>query len=92
MSRTITRLKVKDFDTFKQAFAQGAALRKAHGGQGAQLFHSSSDPHDVVVVIEWANLEQARAFFASSELRQRQQEAGVLGPPELYDEIETFPA
>ncbi|HEY7123831.1 MAG TPA: antibiotic biosynthesis monooxygenase [Ktedonobacterales bacterium] len=92
MSRTITRFKVKDFDTFKHAFAQGVALRQAHGGQGAQLFHNSSDPHDVLLIIEWTNLEQARAFLGSGELRQRQQEAGVLGPPELYDEVESYPA
>ena len=85
MSRTITHFKVKDFAAFNEAFAAGAALRKAHGGQGAQLFHSQSDPNDVIVVIEWADAEQARQFFASSELRERQQQAGILGRPDLYE-------
>ncbi len=92
MTRSIAHLKVKDFDTFKHAFAAGAALRKAHGAQGAHLFRSQSDPNAVLVVIEWANAEQGQQFFASSELRERQQQAGVLGKPDLYDEIETYPA
>lgn len=92
MTRTITHLKVKDFAAFKEGFAAGAAMRKAHGAQGAHLFRSQSDPNAVLVVIEWANAEQAHQFFASSELRERQQQVGVLGKPEAYDEIETYPA
>jgi heme-degrading monooxygenase HmoA len=92
MAYIVTHANVQDFAAFQQAFAAGEALRKAHGARSARIFQNPSDPHDVVLLVEWEDLERARQFYQSTELRERQQQAGVLGRPDLYEEATSFPA
>jgi heme-degrading monooxygenase HmoA len=92
MAYTVTHFTVQDFAAFRQTFAAGEALRKAHGSRGAHLFQNPSAPNEVVLLGEWEDLERARQLLQSSELRERQQQAGVLGRPDLYEEVAFFPA
>ena len=89
MSYVIYRVKVADYARWKPIFDADGANREAGGSQGGQLFRSASDPNELVVLFEW-DLEKARQFSQSEELRAKMQEAGVLGPPDIYflEEIE----
>jgi heme-degrading monooxygenase HmoA len=37
----------------------------------------------VTVLLEWEDLDKARAFASSDELREAMQRAGVTGPPSV---------
>ena len=89
MSYVIVKYKVADYARWKQIFDADGANRQAGGCKGGQLFRSADDPNEVVMLFEW-DLEQARQFSQSEELRAKMQEAGVLGPPDFYflEEIE----
>ena len=89
MSYVIVKHKVADYARWKQMFDADGAYRQDGGCKGGQLFRSADDPNEVVVVFEW-DAEQARHFSQREELSAKMQEAGVLGPPELYllEEIE----
>jgi heme-degrading monooxygenase HmoA len=89
MPYTVGRVKVEDYDKFKQNFFSegGIALRQAHGASGARLFRSSSDPKEIIVLAEWDDLENARRFFQSNELREQQQRIGVVEVVQ-YEEVE----
>jgi heme-degrading monooxygenase HmoA len=91
MAYIVTQFTVQDFAAFKQAFAAGETLRKARGSRGAHLLQNTSDPSKVVLLAEWEDLEEARKFSQSSEVRERQQQAGVLGRPDRYEEVASFP-
>ncbi|WP_232688348.1 antibiotic biosynthesis monooxygenase [Halobacterium zhouii] len=74
---------VADFDAWRENFDQNDSLRTEHGQRGYQIFRSSDDPEDVVVLFEWDDRENARKLFESDEMRGRLADAGVEGQPEL---------
>jgi hypothetical protein len=89
MAYVIVKCKVADYATWKRMFDAGGASRQAGGSKGGQLFRSDDDPNEVIILLEW-DLEQDRQFRQREALQAKMQEAGVLGPPELYllEEIE----
>lgn len=89
MPYVIYKIKVADYARWKPIFDADGANRQAGGSKGGQLFRSADDPNELVVLFEW-DLEQARQYSQREELRAKMQEAGVLGPPEIYflEEIE----
>lgn len=76
---------MEDFEAWKSAFDRFDSFRTDHGQQGYQVFQSVDDPNEAVVLFEWADDEDPRAFFASEEMRERLAEAGVKGRPELTE-------
>ena len=89
MPYVMVKQKVVDYARWKTIFDADDANREIGGSKGGQLFRSADDPNEVVMLFEW-DLEQARQFSQSEALRAKMQEAGVLGPPEIYflEEIE----
>ena len=92
MAYFVTHFTVEDFATFKDVFAANAPVRKAYGSTGARLFRSASRPNEVIAFFEWEDLEQSRQFLQSPALRERLQQAEVIGQPERYEEGGAFPA
>ncbi len=91
MPYTVSRLIVEDYDKWKQNFFSegGIALRQASGSQGGRLFRSSSAPKEIILLVEWDDLENARRLFQSDELREQQQRGGVVEFVR-YEEVEHF--
>jgi hypothetical protein len=48
------------------------------------LLRNSDDPNEVVLLFETQDLQRARDFAASSDLREKMQEAGVVDKPDIY--------
>ena len=90
MPYSLTRIAVEDFAKWKATFVAGASTRKAHGSNGAQFYRSLDRPNEVVVIVEFANLEKARQLFQSQEFRDAIKRGGVSGIPEVVflDEAE----
>jgi heme-degrading monooxygenase HmoA len=85
MTYLLGKAAVEDFEAWKSAFHQFDSFRTDHGQEGYQVLQSVDDPNEVVVLFEWADDEDPRAFFASEEMRERLAEAGVKGRPELTE-------
>jgi len=73
----VVRHKVEDYAKWKTAFDEGIAMRKAGGEKSYQIFHTNDDSNDLVLLFEWDNLDNARKFMQSEELREVMQRAGV---------------
>jgi len=41
------------------------------------------DPREVTVITDWENIERARRFMASDDVRTAMKSAGVLGEPDI---------
>jgi heme-degrading monooxygenase HmoA len=67
----------------KPAFDAHGATRKASGSKGGRLLRSAEDPNELVILLEWDNLQKARQFAQSDDLRNTMQRAGVVGKPEV---------
>jgi heme-degrading monooxygenase HmoA len=68
-------------------YDEHAATRKASGASGSaggRVFRSAADPNEVVILLEWDDLEKARQFAQSEDLRQTMQRAGVVDQPDVY--------
>jgi len=83
MVHVLIRHKVADYNRWKEAFDSHLGNRKRAGESGSHVFHSVEDPREIVVLLDWQTIEEARKFMNSDELRQRMQAAGVEGSPEV---------
>ncbi len=79
----LVRHTVKDFATWKAGYDTHLPKRQEAGLIEHRLLRGADDPNDVVLLFEARDLERARAFAASDELRERMRSLGVQGRPEL---------
>jgi heme-degrading monooxygenase HmoA len=61
---------VGDFETFKQVYEDDAERRHRSGSKGGQVFRAADDPNNIIIVLEWDDVERAREFAHSLELHQ----------------------
>ena len=74
---------VEDFDTWKPGFDDHASTRVEYGSQGYTLFRDSADPNELIILMEWDSAENAQRFMEESDLKERMEELGVIGEPEI---------
>lgn len=84
MPLLIIRHKVKDFAAWKTAYDAHAGARDKAGLTKGRVTRSVDDPSELVLIFEIADLEKAKAFGASDELRTAMQNAGVSDMPTVY--------
>ena len=75
--------KVESFANWKEIFDSVADLREKNGEKSAQILHDANDPNSLTLLFEWDNLDNARQYAQSSELKTAMQKAGVTGPPTI---------
>jgi len=90
MPYMLARHKVEDYAKWKSGFDKAVAMRKAGGEKSYQIFHTAEDPNDLVLLFEWDNLDNARKYMQSEELREAMQRGGVVGQPDIcfLEEVE----
>ena len=90
MAYLLVRHKVKDFSKWKSGFDAHGATRKKSGSKGGHLFRNAEDPNEVIILFRWDNLENARKFTGSEDLKQVMEKVGVIDKPDIYflDEVE----
>jgi len=54
------------------------------GERACRVFRTAGNPNDLTLLIEWDDLELARGYMNSEELRKRMNQAGVVGVPEIH--------
>ena len=94
MATVIIRHKVEDFAKWKTVYDEVLPFRKSSGIKGARLLRSADNPNEIVVVNEFEDMDKARQFAGSEEIKQAMQKAGVSDQPDIYflDEVESTPA
>ena len=75
--------KVEDFANWKEVFDSLVDLRKKNGEKSAQILHDADNPNSLTLLFEWDNLNNARQYAQSPELKAAMQRAGVAGPPTI---------
>lgn len=83
MTYLLAKAPVEDFEEWKAAFDDFDPFRTEHGQQGYQVFQSAEDSNEIVVLFEWDDEKDPRAFFTSEEMRERMEKAGVKGRPDM---------
>jgi heme-degrading monooxygenase HmoA len=80
----LIRHKVQDYATWEEVFAEHESTRRANGSQGGRVFRSAADPHEVLLLLEWDNLERARLFVDSDDLREAMAWEAVTDQPDIW--------
>ena len=83
MTYLLARATVEDFDAWKSSFESNESIRTENGQRGYQTFRSLENRDEIVVLFDWDDEKDPRAFFKSEAMRKRMAEAGVQGVPEM---------
>lgn len=86
----LVRHKVADFDKWKPAFDEHGKTRKKSGSKGAKVYKSKDNPKEMIILMEWDNIENAKKFAGSQDLKDTMTKAGVVDMPDVYflEEVE----
>jgi hypothetical protein len=84
MAFMLVRSKVRDFNTWKPAYDAHLPVRIDAGLTEKYLLRGADDANEVVILFEVQDLNRAKAFAASADLRERMQESGVVDKPDIY--------
>ena len=82
--RVMIRSKIKDWDVWKKSFDGHIQKRIDAGLTDRVVAYTIGDNHHVTLVFAVADMDKAKAFMNSQDLKDRMKEAGVEGPPDIY--------
>ena len=85
MPYVLVRHKVADFSKWKPVYDAHLPARNEAGYKEVHLLRNADDPNEVFIMSKVESLQKARDFSASSDLREKMQEAGVVD-----NQISTF--
>jgi heme-degrading monooxygenase HmoA len=87
---SLVRHKVEDYQRWKPVFDEHRPAVKQSGSKGGRLLRNADDPNEIVILLEWDALEDARQFYGSEDLRETMQRAGVADQADIYflEEVE----
>ncbi len=74
---------VADFDAWKAVFDGNEQLRIDHGILGHHINRAEDDPNSVALYLAVGDVDRAKAFTTSDELKSAMAEAGVTTAPEF---------
>jgi len=83
MAYMLVRHNVQDYGAWKSIFDSKSDLRRRYGEKSYQILREGNGSNEVVALFGWDNLDNARKYAASTELKEAMQEAGVVGKPEI---------
>ncbi len=84
MASMFIKHRVADYAKWKAVFDEHEALRREYGTTGHSLHRDADDPNVIIAAFRVSDLNRAKEFAASDELRSAMERAGVQGPPEIW--------
>jgi len=84
MMHMLLRHKVADFAKWKPAYDAHLPARQRAGLKEEHIFHNTDNPNEVFLLFSVEDVDKAKAFGASDDLRQAMEKAGVSDKPDVY--------
>ena len=75
---------VNDYGNWKRVYDEFASTRKELGVSGASVHRDANDPDELTVTHQFKDLNAAKAFANSEELKSTMAKAGVAGAPDIW--------
>lgn len=90
MPTVSVRHKVSDYGKWKAVYDELKPMVKSSGGKSQRLFKNSGDAKELVILTEFDDMNKAKQFAQSNDLKQAMQRAGVAEVPTIFflDEVE----
>ena len=80
----LVRHKVADFSKWKPVYDDHLPARQKAGLTEKYLLRNIDNPNEVILLFEGEDLQKAREFVASADLREKMQASGVIDKPDIY--------
>jgi hypothetical protein len=80
----LVRHTVKDFASWKRVYDGHLGKRNEAGLTEKYLLRGTGNTNEVIILFEAKDIERARKFTESTDLRDRMMEGGVIGKPDIY--------
>jgi hypothetical protein len=84
MPYVLVRHKISDFSKWKSAYDTHSSARQGAGLKEEHLLRNTDDPNEVVMLFEAKDIQKAKEFAGSADLREAMQNAGVVDKPDIY--------
>jgi uncharacterized protein YeaO (DUF488 family) len=84
MMHMLIRHKVADFAKWKSVYDAHVSARQSAGLKEEHLLRNIEDPNEVILLFSAQDLNKAKAFAVSDDLREAMQKAGVSDKPNVY--------
>src|SRR5213592_150477 len=80
----LVRHKVADFAKWKPVYDAHLSARQNAGLKEEHVFRNADDPNEVLLLFSAEDIDKAKAFIASDDVRQTMEKAGVSDKPDVY--------
>ena len=80
----LARHQVRDFAEWKRGYDAHLPKRTEAGLTERYVLQGADDPNQVVVLFEAQDINRAKAFAESADLRETMQRVGVVDRPDIY--------
>jgi hypothetical protein len=84
MATLFVRHTVADYAAWRKVYDEFDAKRRSMGVTSDGVYQLDGNPNDITAYHEFASMDAAKAFAASSELREAMASAGVVGAPDIW--------
>ncbi len=84
MASMFIKHRVADYAKWKTVFDEHEAVRREYGTTAHSLHRDADDPNVIIIAFRVSDLNRAKEFAGSDELRSAMERAGVQGPPEIW--------
>jgi hypothetical protein len=84
MIQVLMHHEVADYQSWRAVFDAALDFRHNGGERACRVFRTTGNPNDLTLLFEWEDLERARVYMNSEELRKKMTLAGVVGVPEIH--------
>jgi hypothetical protein len=80
----LVRHKVRSFAEWKLSYDADLPNRIEAGLSARYLLRGAYDPNEIVILFDAPDLDRAKAFAGSENLKETMQRAGVVDRPDIY--------
>jgi hypothetical protein len=90
MASMFMKHRVVDYAKWKPVFDEHESMRRAGGVTGHSVHCQADDPNVVIIALRVSDVNKAKQFAGSDELKAAMARAGVHRPPEIWfaDDVE----
>jgi quinol monooxygenase YgiN len=83
MIQVLVHHQVADYNNWRSIFDAALDFRHNGGECSCRIFRKAGNPNDLTLLFEWENIDRAKHYMTSDELREKMRQAGVVGVPEI---------
>lgn len=81
MIQVLEKFQIDDYEKWKRSYEEGEGDRRANGSREAFVYQNKDNAHEIMILHQWGNLENAKKFFESDEFKEKMKNAGVKEEP-----------